>query len=222
MNQIKDQWDSRQRKLGNTNRAVLFKNFPAGFNQKLHQQHLDFISANLPDVLPAILDVGCGYGRLSMPLKESHPETEFNGVELCDEFASSYAARIGPCFTGSIADFETDRQYGAILLVTLLMYLSPDERQSSLKKLWNSLTPGGRLIMIEPYHNFLTTLRKKLQLSHFSPTGGEVKYFRRHELEHLTAMNLTNSKLLATKFFSMPYTHFPRLHIGLVLQKEKD
>tara|TARA_R110000772_G_scaffold15931_15_gene45794 strand:+ start:3080 stop:3763 length:684 start_codon:yes stop_codon:yes gene_type:complete len=219
MNQIKDQWDSRQKELGNTNRAVLFKNFPASFNQKLHQEHLEFISKNLPDNPASILDVGCGYGRLSLPLKENLPDTEFNGVELCDEFAHSYIANVGACYTGSLVDFKTDKQYDAILLVTVLMYLSPAERKDALKKLWDCLAPRGKLILIEPYYNFLTAWRRRLQLSYFSPTGGEVKYFRRSEFENILRENLLDSNLIVTKFFNMPYTFFPRLHIGLVLEK---
>lgn len=219
MSKIKEQWDTRQKVLGNTNRAVLFKNFPNIFNQKLHQEHLAFIKNNLPDKLTSMLDVGCGYGRLSKPLKEIFPLTEFNGVELCEEFARSYTAEVGSCYTGSLVDFNTDKQYDTILLVTILMYLTPEERQNSLKKLWKGLAPRGKLILIEPYYNFLTTWRRKFHLNYFSPTGGEVKYFRRIELEQLLKDNLTDSNLLTTRFFSMPFSFFPRLHIGIVLEK---
>jgi len=214
---LKSQWADRQRTLGNTQRAVLFKNFPDSFNQSLHAAHVQFIQRHMPAAAASLLDVGCGFGRTSLPLKAAYPALSFTGVELSEEFARAYQERIGPCFCGSVSDFTTDERFDVITIITLLMYLSEDERDREVSRLGAMLKPGGRLIVIEPYFNFLTMMRRALKLRKLAPTGGEVRYFSRDELEHQLAAALPTFKRLETRLFGMPVTGLPRLHIGIAM-----
>lgn len=215
---LKSQWADRQRTLGNTQRAVLFKNFPDSFNESLHAAHLQFIQRHLPATAASLLDVGCGFGRTSLPLKSANPTLSFTGVELCEEFARAYQERIGPCFCGSVGDFTTNEHFDVITIVTLLMYLSDEERDREVARLGAMLNPGGRLIVIEPYLNFLTVMRRALKLRKLAPTGGEVRYFGRHELESQLAAALPAFRRLETRLFGMPVTGLPRLHIGIAME----
>jgi SAM-dependent methyltransferase len=216
---IKQQWEQRQKELGNTTRAVLFKNFPAFFNERVNRQHVHFLLKNLPSHVRSMLDVGCGYGRTAAAIKRQHPGIEINGIELCEEFARAFAENIGPCFHGSAGDFHTERQYDAITIVTLLMYLDRGQQKEVLKKLWLNLRPGGRLILIEPSVNILTLLRRKFRVQTLAPTGGEVCYFQTHAFEGLLASAIPDGSLIKTSSFNMPLTGFPKLHIGAVLEK---
>lgn len=219
MEDIKEQWARRQRELGNTTRAVLFKNLPAGFNDRLHHAHTRFLIDHIPRHAQSLLDVGCGYGRTAVAVKRQFPQLRIHGVELCEEFARAFEASVGPCFMGSVADFETQEGYDAITIVTLLMYLDPQQQRSTLTKLWTLLRPGGRLLLIEPYLNFLTSLRRKLHVRALAPTGGEVFYFRRTEFSDLLSEALPGAMLIRMTRFSMPFSGFPTLHLGAVLEK---
>jgi SAM-dependent methyltransferase len=216
---IKEQWAQRQRELGNTTRAVLFKNLPAGINERLHRAHVRFLVDNLPAGARTMLDVGCGYGRTAAAVKLQFPHIEISGVELCEEFAKAFAASIGPCFAGSIAEYETDQQFDAITIVTLLMYLDPPQQRLALAKLWNHLRPGGRMILIEPYLNLLTSLRRKFRVRALAPTGGEVGYFRSADFSTLLSTALPGAIQSGMTHFNMPFAGFPTLHLGAVLQK---
>lgn len=219
MNDIKQQWEQRQRQLGNTSRAVLFKNFPGSFNTRLNRAHVRFLLKYLPPHTESLLDVGCGYGRTAAAIKEQFPAIDINGVELCEEFARAFAANIGPCFHGSVGDFHTGRQYDAITIVTLLMYLDAGEQYAVLAKLWTNLRPGGRLLLIEPSFNILTALRRRFRVQTLAPTGGEVCYFKRDELTALLTTAIPEGRLLTTTSFRMPFIGFPTLHTGAVVEK---
>jgi SAM-dependent methyltransferase len=215
---IKEQWAQRQRELGNTTRAVLFKNLPAGFNERLHKAHVRFLIDNLPAGAGALLDVGCGYGRTAAAIKRQFPRMEISGVELCEEFARAFEASIGPCFMGSVAEFDTDKEYDAITIVTLLMYLDPQQQRLVLAKLWQHLRPGGRMLLIEPYLNLITALRRKFRVQALAPTGGEVGYFRRADFSALLSA-VPGATLVRMTRFNMPIAGFPTLHLGAVLEK---
>ena len=221
MSDIKEQWEQRQRVLGNTARAVLFKNFPAGFNARLHRAHVRFLVDNLPAGTRTLLDVGCGYGRTAAAIKQQFPAIEFDGVELCEEFARAFEASIGPCFAGSVAEFETSQEYDAITIVTLLMYLDREQQQRVLARLWKHVRPGGRMILIEPYLNVLTSLRRSFHLRALAPTGGEVGYFRRGEFVDLLQAAIPEARIMKLARFNMPFAGFPTLHLGAVLEKQR-
>lgn len=218
MDDIKEQWAKRQRELGNTTRAVLFKNLPAGFNERLHRAHVRFLIDNLPAGAGTLLDVGCGYGRTAAAIKRHFPRMDINGVELCDEFACAFEANIGQCFRGSVAEFDTHKEYDAITIVTLLMYLDPQQQRLVLAKLWQRLRPGGRMILIEPYLNLITALRRKFRVRALAPTGGEVGYFSRVDFSGLLSA-VRGATLIRMTRFNMPIAGFPTLHLGAVLEK---
>lgn len=143
-------WDERQRSLGCTPQAVLFKRFPGWLNAWLHRRHVRFLLQNLPHRVGRILDVGCGYGRLSLAVQRARPNAAIEGVEFCEAFAEQFEKRIGRCYRVPIQEFHPEHRYDAILIVTLLMYLSEEDRPRVLSVLWQSLAPGGRLLCIEP------------------------------------------------------------------------
>ncbi len=143
-------WEERQRSLGCTPQAVLFKGFPGWLNAWLHRRHLRFLLRQLPLHAERILDVGCGYGRISLAVKRERPNLEIEGVEFCAAFAEQFTQRIGRCYRVPIQEFRPEHAYDAILVVTLLTYLSEEDRARVLSVLWGSLRPGGRLICIEP------------------------------------------------------------------------
>jgi trans-aconitate methyltransferase len=219
--ELKASWKERQETLGSTKRSVLYKNFPDFLNSYVHARHMRFILSQMPESPKHILDLGCGYGRISAEVKKAHPGSIIQGVELCDEFAEQFRKDIGECASGSIQSYEPSRQFDVILFVTVLMYLTADELAENLNKYWGALSPGGRLICIEPFNNVLTRLRKASDNKAMSPTGGDhVHYFQAGELKSRLA-SLPHSVVVSQDNFGiLPVLNFPRLHEGFSVEKE--
>jgi len=180
--QLKAEWDERSGRLGTTQRAVLFKRFPGWLNHSIHRRHMRFVVDNCPPAPAAILDVGCGYGRISAELAAHVPGAAFQGVDLCTEFAEEYRRTVGPCFNGPVQDFRSNERFDLVLIVTTLMYLTSDEHVEVLERLWSALAPGGRIVCIEPSSELFTLWRRLTGRESASPTGGTVAHFLRDEL----------------------------------------
>ena len=218
---LKKSWKERQITLGSTKRSVLYKNFPDFLNTYLHNCHTRFILSQIPEAPKNILDLGCGYGRISAEIKSVHPTSTIQGVELCDEFSDQFRKDIGDCAGGTIQDYQPTRKFDVILFITVLMYLAPEEVADNLNKYWEALNSGGRLICIEPYDNVLIRLRKASDSKKLSPTGGNLAhYFGAGELSNKLS-DLPRSKILShRKFGIISFAKIPRLHDGFSVQKQ--
>jgi SAM-dependent methyltransferase len=175
-------WDERQRSLGCTPQAVLFKRFPGWLNAWLHRRHVRFLLQNLPLRAERILDVGCGYGRVSLAVKRERPHVAIEGVEFCAAFAEQFEKRFGRCYRVPIQEFHPEHRYDAILIVTLLMYLSEADRPRVLSVLWQSLAPGGRLLCIEPAAEIVELESRLLRRREPADATSGVRCFRMAEL----------------------------------------
>jgi SAM-dependent methyltransferase len=186
--QLKQEWNERSERLGSTQRAVLFKRFPGWLNQSIHRRHVRFVTDSCPAVTRDILDVGCGYGRISAELATRYPQARFQGIDLCTEFAECYQQNIGPCFNGPVQDFRTDQEFDLILIVTTMMYLNAVEHGEVLQRLWKNLRPGGRIVCIEPASELFILWRRLTGEESASPTGGTVEHFLQQQLVDKFAM----------------------------------
>jgi trans-aconitate methyltransferase len=217
-NQLEEEWRRRQLTFGNTKKAVLYKNFPAFLNKQIHNQHIQFIVKNIKRNSKNILDVGCGYGRISSELKSRYPKINITGIEPCKEFSNHFEAEIGPCFNGSVEEFSVIENYDAILLITVLMYMG-NNITPVLHKLWESLVDGGQLICIEPAISSLIHIRKMLKSNHFSPTGSTVNYWKKEDLiGELT--KLPDAQCIQVKTIGiLPGIPIPALHHCVAIRK---
>jgi SAM-dependent methyltransferase len=186
IDELQAEWHQRQLALGCTQRAVLFKRFPDWLNRRIHRNHCDFVIRHIASGSRTVLDVGCAFGRISDVIKARYPGIRFEGIELCEAFASAYEENYGPCFCGAVQDFPAHgREYDVIVVVTLLMYLNQGEHESVVRKLWTMLPDGGRLICIEPAIEILRLWRLATGKANASPTGDNVHHFDRNELRSL-------------------------------------
>ena len=177
--ELREAWGKRSERLGATKRAVLFKRFPGWLNERIHRRHVDFVLRHCPAQAASVLDIGCGYGRISAELANERPSLEFQGVDLCTGFARAYEAAVGPCFNGPVQAYTSERRFDCILVITTLMYLSADEQDDVLTRLRGMLAPGGVLICIEPASEIFATWRRLTGRASASPTGGSVAHFPR-------------------------------------------
>lgn len=217
--QMKQSWDDRQSRMGLTKGAVLFKRFPAWLNELIHRRHTAFVLRNIPQHARCLLDVGCGYGRISQEIKRNHSEIQFQGVDLCTEFAAAYEEDIGRCFNGPIQDFRTDKRFDMIIIVTCLMYLDAKEHQPTLERLWSMLNGGGCLVCIEPALEILTLWRRLTRKAFASPTGGSVYHFDQAGLK-ARCCGLSGASLqAATSISLLPFLPITALHHAIAVKK---
>ena len=196
--QLKQEWGERSERLGFTQRAVLFKRFPDWLNDSIHRRHVRFVADNVPANTSSILDVGCGYGRISAELRPDLPDARFEGIDLCSEFVEQYEQNIGPCFNGAVQDYRPDREFQLVIIVTTLMYLTAEEQAEVLRRLWAALRPGGRIVCIEPASELFYMWRRLTGRESASPTGGTVEHFLRQELvDNLAALD--DAHIVATE-----------------------
>ena len=215
---IKSAWNKRQKRMGNTKRSVLFKNLPDVLNSHIHSQHINFILGEISESHTHILDVGCGYGRISDELIQYKSGFEIEGVELKKAFSDYFLRHYGSCFNVSIQEFTPKKNYDLIIICTTLMYLSNTETIQVLDKLWRSLNQGGKIICIEPTYSFIIKARKIIKSKHLKPTGNNVNYYREDQLDSL--LNMKGSILSKkTNISLLPILNFPIIHRAVSRKK---
>ncbi|NOX68341.1 MAG: class I SAM-dependent methyltransferase [Gammaproteobacteria bacterium] len=219
--ELKEEWGERAKRLGKSRRSVLFKRFPAWLNSRIHRKHRDFVLGNLPDTVSDMLDVGCGYGRISREVRAINSNANIHGVELCEEFAVAFGEEFDECFNGSIQEFQSTKCYDAIVIVTVLMYLRKEELGTIVEKYWSMLSPGGVMICIEPAIEILETWRRLTGKPFASPTGGSVFHFQKNDLKCLFT-TLEKSTIIADMSVPLfPGAKFLSLHHGFAVAKRR-
>lgn len=212
-NQNKKEWQQRSQQLGTSLKSVLFRNVPDVLNEHIHQWHQKIVvQAIVSKTVLRILDVGCGYGRLSIPIMEKFPKAEIIGIDMDAHYIDLYRKNLKKtAFVGTIENLpENIGTFDYIICVTVLMYLDGEDLTSAIKELFNHLKPEGRLILIENDHSgrpfqtafgLLDLLRK-----HQSGTGGRV--FQANELDTLLQRNggkiLIKQRLPASTILFLP------------------
>ncbi|MDH4126808.1 MAG: class I SAM-dependent methyltransferase [Gammaproteobacteria bacterium] len=217
--QLKKDWDERSERLGATQRAVLFKRFPDWLNKSIHRRHVRFITENIAQGSGQVLDVGCGYGRLSLELAARFPSFTFQGVDLCTEFANEYERSVGRCYNGPIQDFRTDARFDFILIVTTLMYLTEKEHEEVLTRLWSMLASKGRIVCIEPASELFQLWRRLTGRESASPTGGTIHHFLRRQLEDKFS-SLAGARVIASQAVNiLPFFATTAVHHCVAIEK---
>jgi SAM-dependent methyltransferase len=148
-------WEDRARSFGTDPRAVLFKSFSPALNRYLHDWHAAELERVIDGLAGAatlcVLDVGCGYGRLSREVRRAAPRARLVGLDVSATFAGLYARETGGEPVVSDLDglpLQAGR-FDLILLVTTLMYLHPRARQRLVTECLAALAPEGRMLIIE-------------------------------------------------------------------------
>lgn len=100
------------------------------------------------------LEVGCGTGNVLRVLREACSKGTVVGLELWFD-GLRYAQRrsAGPLVQGDIRDYPFSKPFNIIGMFDVLEHVQ--EERETLTSLWNSLTPGGTLLLTVPAHQFL-------------------------------------------------------------------
>ena len=218
-NKLKGVWEERALAYNGTKRAVLFKRLPTWLNYYIHARHIRFINKAINSSTRRLLDIGCGYGRISGAIKKRIPKIQFQGIELSEEFAKQYESTIGPCHCGPVEDYTDTVQTESIVAVTVLMYIRRDELESVLLNIWNLLEENGTMTVIEPSIEFMNLWRRTTATESASPTGGNVTYFEFEELKSLLNQLPQVSMRDSFSLNLVPFVRSTAIHHGFTVKK---
>jgi len=178
------EWEKRSKLFGSSPRGFLFKNLPDIFNEYLHNWQLKKILSEIEPVSREINinDIGCGYGRISLPILEKIPEAKITGIDISKNYVDLFKKNTSAqAFVGSAEDFslQTD-YYDYIICVTVLMYINKNKFEKTIANFLTHLKKGGKILLIEPLHSGiyfqtcfgLLNLLNKFKKADTSNTGG--------------------------------------------------
>jgi cyclopropane fatty-acyl-phospholipid synthase-like methyltransferase len=119
----------------------------------LRQRFLDEIGQYLP-ADGDVLDIGCGFGLFSLYYAQVYPRARFHGIDLDARRiarASRAAARLGlenvAYAVGDARGYRAARELRAAYMLDIIHHIPPETVEPLLRELWQSLMPGGRLVV---------------------------------------------------------------------------
>jgi ubiquinone/menaquinone biosynthesis C-methylase UbiE len=166
-NSLTELWEKRSKKYLYKVEGVLPKSFPLIANNYLHGWMCEEITKTFKGSSKQIkvLDLGCGYGRLSKYILHSFKQSKTFGLDISPTYVKLYNQELKPrgyAQVGDIAFLPYDNDsFDGVVMVTALMYLtSKRDQEKALKEIFRVLKPGGRFIFIErnPVGHKLITL----------------------------------------------------------------
>lgn len=165
MDEVERLWEARSRKYGRSIEGVLTKSFPGIVNNYLDKWMLEQVSG-IVDAKKTLqlLDLGCGYGRLSKALLKKFPNLTTVGVDISQTYVDLYNESLNPRGRAIKADILKlpfkKNSFDAIILVTTFLYIkNRNEQEETLKNFFRILKPGGQFAIIErnkPGYNYVT------------------------------------------------------------------
>ena len=151
-------WRKRAQESGT--KSVLWSN--ETYNECAQRDQWAAIVRNLPAHCGHVLDLGCGTGRLSVPLGDLF--ARYTGVDLDTMVAE--ARRRHPDFAGEYVaakaqeyDFPRDTFDLVLSMACLSSACRAEEMPDMARRIAASLKPGGRVTLIDPFHTTPLLLR---------------------------------------------------------------
>lgn len=130
------------------------KSFPRFVNNYLDRWMYGQIKLKIKNEELKILDLGCGYGRLSKKILDDFPKARTVGIDVSQTYVDLYNQDLAPrgkAVKGDIRklSFE-DSSFNVVIMVTTLMYLTDKkDQQKAMKGMFRVLKPGGSFVVIE-------------------------------------------------------------------------
>jgi ubiquinone/menaquinone biosynthesis C-methylase UbiE len=209
------EWEKRSKIFGSSPKGVLFKSLPDAFNEYIHNWQLKKILAEIaPDSGEInIIDIGCGYGRISLPLSEKFPGAKITGIDISKNYVELFQKNTGEnAFVGFAEDFSLQSDcYDYIICITVLMYIDKDKIEKTISNFLRHLKKGGKILLIEPLHSgiyfqtcfgLLNLLNKFKKTAALNTGGNSFQYYFLQSLIHKSGGKIIREyRLPATTLF---------------------
>lgn len=156
MNKAEKYWEERAQSYKMDIRGVLFKKpYPAFVNTWFHNWSLSQAKKLLQQKSDSkVLDVACGWGRMSQGLLDEFPDITIRGVDLSKEYVELYSHLLSPrgkATRGNMKNLHfANNMFDAAYLVVSLMYLpAKSEQKKALTEILRVLKKGSNFLLIE-------------------------------------------------------------------------
>jgi 2-polyprenyl-3-methyl-5-hydroxy-6-metoxy-1,4-benzoquinol methylase len=204
-----DYWDAKADEYGGT--AV--SGWP---NQSLNvfydKRELEILNSYLPQIDGAqVLDLGCGTGRIARYLAARNANVlgiDFSAKAI--EVAKQQSPSANPAYrVQTIFELKEDKQFDIALSFGCLAVActNRDTLSTALTNVFNSLKPGGRILLLEPIHRGSLHFVLNMNVREFFRGHGRSRI--RSQGRHCTAL-LANSAHTGTRQLAENY-HRSRL-----------
>lgn len=154
MNNTNLAWEKRSKVYGTKIEGVLPKFLPALINGYLDEWMYEQVKLKIKNGELKILDLGCGYGRLSGHILRDFPEVKTFGIDVSSNYVNLYNKNLSPRGKAVAGDVRKlpfkDSFFDNVFMVTTLMYLVKNSDQTrAMKEIFRVLKPGGSFVFIE-------------------------------------------------------------------------
>lgn len=147
-------WLERSRaSLNKKYKGVLFSSFPDLLNDYLHEWTSQLVTEHIIKKDRYILDLGCGYGRVSLIIREKFPNPFLIGLDISPYYTKEYIRNISNSFSiVSDSVYLPFRKglFNIIFEVFSLTYLPNKEKyKQAIHEMFYSLDDDGTILIIE-------------------------------------------------------------------------
>lgn len=170
-------WEQRAARCGTSLSGVLFRGLSNHANEAVHAWHawvVEDVLANSLALGTRVLDLGCGYGRLSKVLLRSRPDLSVVGQDLSANYCRLFLQNGLPCVRADAAYLPfADESFDGVMAVTCLMYAEPKSMPGVLSNLLRVVRPGGIVLLLDPALELQQAIARIRGQQAHSPTGGQ-------------------------------------------------
>lgn len=157
---LRKRWEQRAHEEGDSKTSVLFKGLPKILNQYIHDYHEDILVRYcFPKIKSGslILDLGCGYGRVTEIINRHCDNIQIIGLDFSSPYCSLYKTQTdchAVCADLNNAPFS-NQSFDCIIAVTSLMYIQKENRERIMRKIAALLKPDGTGFFVDPGQEYM-------------------------------------------------------------------
>lgn len=172
----RNQWEQRATRSGSQLSGVLFRGFSEQANAAMHRWHQWVVSeAFLPRLARGarVLDLGCGYGRLSKTIRMRRPDIAVVGQDVSLSYCKMFREGVGDCVQADACRLPFENgTFDGVMAVTCLMYGPRASVPAQMEDIRRVLRPQGTLLLLDPGYELQRLIAAVSFKSTRSPTGG--------------------------------------------------
>lgn len=193
---LRKDWNSRAEHSGKSISGVLLKGLHPEHNEYLNSWHVTLLKKHLLVTIPdsgSVLDVACGYGRLSNAVRSIRPDIQLIGMDFSYAFCNLFSEVSGePSVCASMYDIPMRKHtLDGIIAVTALMYIEDASIEEVFRNVMGLLKPGAYALFLDPGDEYL----KFISIFHQSSSSTSGKGFSKKEYFRLG--NISSAKIVA-------------------------
>ena len=173
---LRANWENRAICFGDELAGVLFRGLSVSANEAIHDWHSWVVREAFSTSLPTgakVLDLGCGYGRLSKILATARRDVSITGADIALGYCRMYREAGGVCVCSDMTHLPfANGNFDAVMAVTSLMYAATSADEI-LGEIFRIMKPGGALLLLDPGIEMQRLIASLRGSKAESPTGGE-------------------------------------------------